>query len=388
MLLGDETTSVVHSGAGATEVDDATDDRLFDLTDGLGSTRAQAGDTGDVTGAADYDVWGAEQTNTTSSLFGWTGEQTDDETGLTYLRARYYSPTYSRFLSVDPIQPNAGGTQGFNAYAYAQNNPATLTDPSGMLPGYDELTQAGKASYHESRRIIGCWNTYQGNMAKIADCVLGPAKHFVRDHPCSAQCRNIVKWAPIVLAVAAVSIVLIACFPECMIILATPEAGAAAGSAGFLATRFPQIQAGLARLLPLVGKAPVTARAAQRVGSAPATTRTTQILANQTAGNAARDAIALMNPRSSTEVARWTGLGWRRIDVLTSELVATESKVGYTRLTPTVQLQIDKDLILLASGRVTGLQWVFTRSEVTGRSGPSPALAAKLERVGIPWFLR
>jgi len=83
MLLGDGTTSVVHSGAGATEVDDATDDRLFDLTDGLGSVRAQSDDTGAVIGTADYDVWGAEQTNTTSSLFSWTGEQNDDETGLT-----------------------------------------------------------------------------------------------------------------------------------------------------------------------------------------------------------------------------------------------------------------------------------------------------------------
>ena len=88
MLLGDGTTSVVHSGAGATEVDDATDDRLFDLTDGLGSVRAQSDDTGAVTGAADYDVWGAELTSTTSSLFSWTGEQNDDETGLTYLRDR------------------------------------------------------------------------------------------------------------------------------------------------------------------------------------------------------------------------------------------------------------------------------------------------------------
>jgi len=136
----------------ALDIKDAIDDRLWDLPHGLGSVRAQAGDTGAVTGTADYDVWGTELSSTTSGLFSWTGEQSDDETGLTYLRARYYSPTYSRFLSTDPVQPNAGGTQGFNAYAYAQNNPATLTDPSGRrsvrdLPGYAAFSNAGQNDF-------------------------------------------------------------------------------------------------------------------------------------------------------------------------------------------------------------------------------------------------
>ena len=36
-----------------------------------------------------------------------------------------------RFLSADPVQPNAPGSQGFNRYAYVVNNPTTWTDPSG-----------------------------------------------------------------------------------------------------------------------------------------------------------------------------------------------------------------------------------------------------------------
>jgi hypothetical protein len=36
-----------------------------------------------------------------------------------------------RFLSRDGLSPSAGGTQGYDAFQYANNNPATLADPSG-----------------------------------------------------------------------------------------------------------------------------------------------------------------------------------------------------------------------------------------------------------------
>ena len=58
-------------------------------------------------------------------------EQRDAETGLTYLRARMYAPGLGRFLSRDTVIPNAPGTQGYNPYAYAANNPTTWADPSG-----------------------------------------------------------------------------------------------------------------------------------------------------------------------------------------------------------------------------------------------------------------
>ena len=41
------------------------------------------------------------------------------------------SPSLGRFLSADSVQPNAPGTQGYDAYAYVANNPTTWVDPSG-----------------------------------------------------------------------------------------------------------------------------------------------------------------------------------------------------------------------------------------------------------------
>jgi len=62
---------------------------------------------------------------------GFTGEYYAQETGLWHLRARDLHPALGRFLSADPVQPNAPGTQGYNRYAYVANNPTTWGDPSG-----------------------------------------------------------------------------------------------------------------------------------------------------------------------------------------------------------------------------------------------------------------
>lgn len=48
-----------------------------------------------------------------------------DETGLHYLRARYYDPAVGRFLSEDPLPL-------LQRYPYVENSPINLTDPSGL----------------------------------------------------------------------------------------------------------------------------------------------------------------------------------------------------------------------------------------------------------------
>jgi RHS repeat-associated protein len=83
-------------------------------------------------------------TSGASSVFGFTGEQFDSETGFTFLRARYLDPRLGRFPSMDSVQPNAPGTQGYNPYSYAGNNPTTWLDPSGhyVLPWGPVITIA------------------------------------------------------------------------------------------------------------------------------------------------------------------------------------------------------------------------------------------------------
>jgi len=52
-------------------------------------------------------------------------------TGLTYLRARDYSPGTGRFTSRDTLAPNGSGTLAYEPYGYADLNPATMVDPTG-----------------------------------------------------------------------------------------------------------------------------------------------------------------------------------------------------------------------------------------------------------------
>ncbi|MGW0771934.1 RHS repeat-associated core domain-containing protein [Streptomyces sp. NPDC002676] len=59
------------------------------------------------------------------------GKPADDATGLTHVGAREYDPTIGQFISVDPLL-TLDQHQSLNGYAYANNTPVTLSDPSGL----------------------------------------------------------------------------------------------------------------------------------------------------------------------------------------------------------------------------------------------------------------
>ncbi len=63
---------------------------------------------------------------------GFVGGARDPSTGLTHLGAREYDPTTGKFISVDPIA-DSGNPQQMNGYAYANNNPTTWSDPTGLI---------------------------------------------------------------------------------------------------------------------------------------------------------------------------------------------------------------------------------------------------------------
>jgi len=107
------------------------------MADTLGSIVALAdGDTGTVTTTYSYDAFGNVTINgSDENPFQYTGRE-NDETGLYYYRARYYSPTLRRFISEDPI----GLAAGLNFYSYVQNDPVNFVDPFGLRWQFSQST--------------------------------------------------------------------------------------------------------------------------------------------------------------------------------------------------------------------------------------------------------
>jgi len=90
----------------------------------------------------------------------YTGRHSDEETGLYYYRARYYSPQTGRFLQRDPL----GYAPGAGLYEYVRSAPVRLTDPLGEAP--PDLQQdtdwlAGQSSADQER---GSVMTFQGTL--------------------------------------------------------------------------------------------------------------------------------------------------------------------------------------------------------------------------------
>jgi len=64
----------------------------------------------------------------------FTQKERDNETGLDYFLARYYSSTQGRFTGSDSLLGRLGNPQTLNLYSYVRNNPLKFVDPSGHSP--------------------------------------------------------------------------------------------------------------------------------------------------------------------------------------------------------------------------------------------------------------
>jgi RHS repeat-associated protein len=100
------------------------------LTDPLGSTVALADSAGSVQTSYTYEPFGNTTVSGSVSTnpYQFTGRENEGD-GLHYYRARYFSPTFGRFASEDPLwRLNVGA----NLYAYVRNNPVAGVDPLGL----------------------------------------------------------------------------------------------------------------------------------------------------------------------------------------------------------------------------------------------------------------
>lgn len=106
------------------------------LYNGHGDVIQIVDSSGSIVNNYTYDEWGniTSQSEGVSNSFKYAGEIFDTETGLYYLRARYYDPSVGRFLNEDTYEGQIDNPLSQNLYTYVHNNPLSYSDPSGHMP--------------------------------------------------------------------------------------------------------------------------------------------------------------------------------------------------------------------------------------------------------------
>ncbi|WP_138479024.1 FG-GAP-like repeat-containing protein [Dyadobacter bucti] len=121
------------------------DQYYYTYTDHLGSLLTTTAANGTVLLDQNFDAWGrlrhpanwdyANVPAPTSYLYrGFTGHEHLTNFNLINMNGRMYDPVVGRVLSVDNYVQDPFGTQDYNRYSYAKNNPLKYNDPDGNNP--------------------------------------------------------------------------------------------------------------------------------------------------------------------------------------------------------------------------------------------------------------
>ncbi|TAJ02458.1 RHS repeat-associated core domain-containing protein [Pectobacterium versatile] len=106
------------------------------LDDFIGNVIALADNSGRITDRYAYGPYGelAASVGNTDNPFRFAGMLgvTTDETGLLYMRSRYYLPEIYRFVGRDIYIGDGFNPQTLNRYSYALGNPLQYADPTGL----------------------------------------------------------------------------------------------------------------------------------------------------------------------------------------------------------------------------------------------------------------
>jgi RHS repeat-associated protein len=147
-------------------------DRYYIQHDQQGSTRLLSDPEGQISSFYTYNPYGQTtgKSGAASSSLLYGGQYQDSETGFYYLRARYYDPATSNFVTVDPLSLLTR-----SPYNYGGNNPLNFSDPSGLAVELDcAVSEATFILWKIS--FINCQAVdSEGNLAEVDTYVSGPA---------------------------------------------------------------------------------------------------------------------------------------------------------------------------------------------------------------------
>lgn len=120
---------------------DRDGDRYYVGADQVGTPRVVVAADGSVAKVVDRTAFGEVRSDSAPDFglhVGYAGGLADSTTGTVRFGHRDYDPAAGRFLARDPLRLGSGQ---YNFYAYAHNNPVTVTDSSGLSCYWDEVTE-------------------------------------------------------------------------------------------------------------------------------------------------------------------------------------------------------------------------------------------------------
>ena len=136
--VGQQGTWVNKVFLGSTQIATVSNNAVrYYFQDHLGSANAVTDSAGTLIELMEYKPFGDFSRHTkyggneNVAWYYFTGKPLDDETGLIYFGARYYSPILGRFITPDTIVQGPMNPQTLNRYSYCNNNPINLVDPTG-----------------------------------------------------------------------------------------------------------------------------------------------------------------------------------------------------------------------------------------------------------------
>ena len=131
LMIEDATYAYVTgpNGLPLEQINAATGAVAYYSHDQLGSTTALSDQNGHTLAGYTYDPYGrvTSPSAAVTNPFQYAGQYTDAETGLQYLRARYYDPNTGQFIIRDPV---ASITRA--PYSYGADSPLNAIDPTGL----------------------------------------------------------------------------------------------------------------------------------------------------------------------------------------------------------------------------------------------------------------